>query len=150
MSKKIKFYHKNKGFTLVELIVVLVILAILAALLIPALTSYIDKANESKVEGQLRILSNAAQSAYNETYATYPEIKGESQVVYNKVSSNSTQPWDVLFTKKVKSYIGTDLDINNIISMGYFNGNLKIFYKYGDSKYLYSKEKDGTVTIEKY
>ena len=39
-------YSKNKkrGFTLVELIVVLVILAILAALLIPALTGYIDKA----------------------------------------------------------------------------------------------------------
>ena len=36
--------NKKRGFTLVELIVVLVILAILAALLIPALTGYIDKA----------------------------------------------------------------------------------------------------------
>ena len=33
----------KKGFTLVELIVVLVIIALLAALLIPALTGYIDK-----------------------------------------------------------------------------------------------------------
>ena len=41
MFKKLK---EKKGFTLVELIVVLVILAILAALLIPALTGYIDKA----------------------------------------------------------------------------------------------------------
>lgn len=41
--------HKNKGFTLVELIVVLVILAILAALLIPTLTGYIDKAKEKKI-----------------------------------------------------------------------------------------------------
>ena len=37
---------KNKGFTLVELIVVLVILALLAALLVPALLGYIDKAKE--------------------------------------------------------------------------------------------------------
>lgn len=37
MFKKLKENNK-KGFTLVELIVVLVILAILAALLIPALT----------------------------------------------------------------------------------------------------------------
>ena len=40
MAKK----NTKRGFTLVELIVVLVILAVLAALLIPALTGYIDKA----------------------------------------------------------------------------------------------------------
>ena len=45
MFKKLK---DKKGFTLVELIVVLVILAILAALLIPALTGYIDKANKGE------------------------------------------------------------------------------------------------------
>lgn len=39
----------KKGFTLVELIVVLVILAILAALLIPALTGYIDKARRARL-----------------------------------------------------------------------------------------------------
>lgn len=45
MFKKLK---DKKGFTLVELIVVLVILAILAALLIPTLTGYIDKANKER------------------------------------------------------------------------------------------------------
>ena len=44
MFEKIRKLKDRKGFTLVELIVVLVILAILAALLIPALTGYIDKA----------------------------------------------------------------------------------------------------------
>ena len=44
MFKKAK--ENKKGFTLVELIVVLVIIAILAAMLIPALTGYIDKAKE--------------------------------------------------------------------------------------------------------
>ena len=42
-----KFQKNKQGFTLVELIVVLVILAILAALLVPALTGYIDRAKES-------------------------------------------------------------------------------------------------------
>ena len=46
MEKMIALQQKRRskkgGFTLVELIVVLVILAILAALLIPALTGYID------------------------------------------------------------------------------------------------------------
>ena len=39
---------ENKGFTLVELIVVLVILAILAAILVPALLGYIDRAKEKQ------------------------------------------------------------------------------------------------------
>ena len=40
--------NNNKGFTLVELIVVLVILAILAAILVPALLGYIDRAREKQ------------------------------------------------------------------------------------------------------
>ena len=40
--------NTNKGFTLVELIVVLVILAILAAILVPALLGYIDRTARRK------------------------------------------------------------------------------------------------------
>ena len=49
MLSKIRALKEKKGFTLVELIVVLVILAILAALLIPALTGYIDKARKESI-----------------------------------------------------------------------------------------------------
>jgi len=58
------------GFTLVELIVVLVILAILAALLIPALTGYIDKSKKSQVIAETRMLHQAIQTELSDTYGT--------------------------------------------------------------------------------
>ena len=66
MIKKLK---EKKGFTLVELIVVLVILAILAALLIPALTGYIDKAKEKSITAETRQAVMAAQTLVDEEYA---------------------------------------------------------------------------------
>ncbi len=60
--------NKKKGFTLVELIVVLVILAILAALLIPALTGYIDKAKRKSLVAETRQAVMAAQTLVDEAY----------------------------------------------------------------------------------
>ena len=72
--RKEKFSSKNKkhrgGFTLVELIVVLVVLAILAALLIPALTGYIDKAKKKQVVAETRMLHSAIQTVVTEVYAS--------------------------------------------------------------------------------
>ena len=65
MFAKVK---NKKGFTLVELIVVLVILAILAALLIPALTGYIDKAKEKKIVAETRMVVMAVQTVASEAY----------------------------------------------------------------------------------
>lgn len=69
MFEKICKMKNKKGFTLVELIVVLVILAILAALLIPALTGYIDKANKEKIISETRMVVMAAQTELEEIYA---------------------------------------------------------------------------------
>lgn len=73
MEKMIALQQKRRskkgGFTLVELIVVLVILAILAALLIPALTGYINRAKEKNVIAETRQCVMAAQTLYDEAYA---------------------------------------------------------------------------------
>ena len=60
--------NDKKGFTLVELIVVLVILAILAALLVPALTGYIDKAKRKSIVAETRQVVMAAQTLVDEAY----------------------------------------------------------------------------------
>ncbi len=74
MEKMIALQQKRRskkgGFTLVELIVVLVILAILAALLIPALTGYIDKAKQKQIIAETRQVVMAAQTLVDEAYGT--------------------------------------------------------------------------------
>ncbi len=83
MEKMIALQQKRRskkgGFTLVELIVVLVILAILAALLIPALTGYIDKARDKQIIAECRQVVMAAQTIYDETYGkgATTEIKAD-------------------------------------------------------------------------
>ena len=84
MEKMIALQQKRRskkgGFTLVELIVVLVILAILAALLIPALTGYIDKARDKQIIAETRQIVMAAQTLYDEEYgkgASATDVKAQ-------------------------------------------------------------------------
>ncbi len=59
----------DKGFTLVELIVVLVILAILAAILVPALLGYIDRAKTQQHVLDGKSILTAAQAEASSMYA---------------------------------------------------------------------------------
>lgn len=89
--------NDKKGFTLVELIVVLVILAILAALLIPALTGYIDKAKEKQITAETRQIVMAAQTLLDEEYAkadaattiTFTNNGGNNQIAIKKPATGT-------------------------------------------------------------
>ena len=72
---------KQKGFTLVELIVVLAILAVLSAIMVPSLTGYIDKAKNTQLLSIARSVYTAAQIEVSEAYARGPiEVRSaESQ-----------------------------------------------------------------------
>lgn len=71
LLQRIKKQREQKeGFTLVELIVVLVILAILAALLVPALTGYIEKSKKDQVIAETRSILSAVQTEVATMYAT--------------------------------------------------------------------------------
>lgn len=74
--------NRSRGFTLIELMVVLVIIAILAAIAIPAYGRYAFRAH--RVDGQELLLSIAnAQERFYSTNNTYGALSGPSGLGYN-------------------------------------------------------------------
>lgn len=62
---------KRKGFTLIELMIVVAIIGILAAIAIPQFASYRQRAQDSAAQSALKNLATAQEDYYvqNETYA---------------------------------------------------------------------------------
>lgn len=104
----------NKGFSLVELIIVIAIMAILAAAIAPALIRYIDKsrkADDIQFFGQIQSAASAAlanEDAYNDvankmdgTAVVWSASVGTDGKVTNPSGSDN-------FVKEVNSTLGSD------------------------------------------
>lgn len=143
----------KKGFTLVELIVVLVILAVLAAMLVPALVGYIDRARAEKEYQTAATVYGAAQAVITELYAkdklpTSGKISKPTKLDSMPNADDAVLSLAGVDTKAVKAYEFTfDTDTHVITK-----GDVTISgYKYSlviDDKGVpsWSAEKAGTTT----
>ncbi len=123
MIKKLK--ENKKGFTLVELIVVLVILAILAALLIPALTGYIDKAKDKSITAETRQAVMAAQTLVDEKYAS----DQKTEITVGSVDNSSVKIDDIKKLAEVNGEI-SDVQVKDgkVTKLVYSNGGKTCTY----------------------
>ena len=85
----------KKGFTIVELVIVIAVIAILAGVLIPTFATVVDKANKSSAEQQARSFytlleaATAAPTTYTKNSVTYEISLQKTGLVVTKTAGGN-------------------------------------------------------------
>lgn len=125
MFKKLREKSKNKkGFTLVELIVVIVIILVLAAVMVPSVLKYVEKANQANTKAEaatllVQVQADAADAYLESGKYTPGEINGVS---YNNVATGQfTQ-----VTADTEYALAIDSDTGDVTAFAYRDGKYYI------------------------
>lgn len=100
LTQKLKQKQQlKKGFTLIELIVVIAIIGVLAAMLVPSMIGYVNDSKEAKNDANARTVYTAAQAAY--TSLNDMTLEGDQS------STETTKPYIQKVIKLVGNIEGT-------------------------------------------
>ncbi|SHF43369.1 general secretion pathway protein G [Caldanaerobius fijiensis DSM 17918] len=93
-GRMVKNVHNNRGFTLVELLVVVAIIAILAAVLVPRLLGYTDRARQARAMSDLGTMKTVIETyTADQGQGVYPSIKTTDQNYVGTILKNGGINW---------------------------------------------------------
>ena len=85
-------FRRNRGFTLLEIIVVVAIIAILAAYIAPKVAGRVDDARISKAKSDIRVLESSLE-LYKLDNFVYPSTDQGLEALINKPSGPELRNW---------------------------------------------------------
>lgn len=140
MNEKNKRVRLEKGFTLVEIIVVLVVLAVLAAFTIPTMLGFVEDAKAKAYIAEAREVYVAAQAVATEYIGTGQNLETGSDNPADALNSywvsganNSSSNPNKAASLQMRKYLSNDLKISN--------GNYRSTYQKGDSYWFVIMDK---------
>ncbi len=96
----------KKGFTIVELVIVIAVIAILAGVLIPVFSNVVDKANKSKDTQLVRNLNEALAVDLDEHNTMYDALQAAKEFGYDvgKINASATDN-EILWDSKNDAFV---------------------------------------------
>lgn len=82
----------RKGFTLIEIMVVVVVLAVLMAVSVPSVLKYLHEADEAKMYANAHAFYNAVQTVAVKEYASGDAYSSGDLITYEAISSKGDAP----------------------------------------------------------
>ncbi|HIU83417.1 MAG TPA: prepilin-type N-terminal cleavage/methylation domain-containing protein [Candidatus Faecicola pullistercoris] len=135
----------KKGFSLIELIIVIAIMAILAAIIVPTVINKVQEANESAAQTEVSNIATAIQQEIVELQATTPA----KELVYLKDDANGAI--SLVTTSSGDSRIAltpdtnpTTITITNTVGSTEYKATITI----STGKVVYSWNSGGTEAVE--
>lgn len=150
MMRRKSASENNKGFSLVELIVVIAIMAVMFVILAPAMLRYVEKSRLQKDESSLSETVRAAELAVG-TETVMSSIQGTSDIILTITETDITD--DAVYVRgtigspvsdEVKKTVGDGIKFSSkTYDSGSATAYVKLTYDSRKGTYIFSKTWDG-------